>query len=296
MRAERGVTLAEMLAVLVGALCMAALVTPVLMQAEDVSDRSVCAAHLARLGEGLRLYAWERGGFLPDCGAASPLGGEVPDDGIHFPSRFDAPGTAAWPHVRAVGNQANLWLLVREGYAEAGLLVCPATADRPSLNRPDDPGAMGLLAMDPVTARLRPEEDRFLSRVAAGRCSYSYQNQFAHPGTDPAVAPPENATTHWRTHPPDLAVLADRNPYTRVQLTRQPVLSPDAAPAANSLNHHGAGQNVLYLSGRVEWHETPLAGPRREAGRRDDIYRPDDGRPDDPLNVPRAVRDSYLVP
>jgi hypothetical protein len=147
-----------------------------------------------------------------------------------------------------------------------------------------------------LSARATPEEQRFLSRVAAGRCSYSYQNQFVHPGTDPAVSPPDNATTHWLTHPPDLAVLADRNPHTRVQLTRQPIVSPDAGPLANSPNHHGAGQNVLYLSGEVQWHETPLAGPLREGGLRDHIYRPDDGPPDDPRNVPRSIRDSYLVP
>jgi len=296
MRARKGVTLAESLAVVVGMVCMATLAMSAISAGQDASHRTLCRANLARLGEALSMYAWDSGGFLPDCGAASPLGGEVPSDGRHFPSRFDAPGTADWPAVRAVGNQANLWILVRQGYAEPDLLVCPATADRPSLNRPQAGGVMGFLEMGPGTARPSAAEAYFLGHAAAGRCSYSYQNQFAHPATDPAVTPPENATTHWLVHPQDLAILADRNPYTRVQFTRQPILSADARPAANSLNHGGAGQNVLYLSGRVEWHETPLAGPTRTGGLRDNIYRPDEGRPDDPENIPRSLRDSYLVP
>ncbi|MDP6381251.1 MAG: hypothetical protein QF662_07905, partial [Phycisphaerae bacterium] len=68
-------------------------------------------------------------------------------------------------------------------------------------------------------------------------------------------------------------------------------------PEANSPNHGGEGQNVLYLSGEVRWHETPYAGAwRQEVDRRDNIYRPDEGDPTDLQNVPRHVLDSYLVP
>ena len=299
MGAKRGVTLIESLAVVMGLGCLMATFLPALLDAKDAAERTICARNLAHLGQAMLLWAGEHDGFLPDCGAASPFGGTVPQDRHHFPSRFDAPGTCAWPDVRAVGNQANLWLLVREGYADARLFVCPATSDKPSLNACGDAGAMGFYAMDLATPnRPTPAEDYFLKHVAAGRCSYSYQNQFAHPGTDSGVADPRNATTHRHLHPADLAILADRNPYTRpdLRMLRQPILSPDEAPEANSLNHHGRGQNVLYLGGHVEWHETPECGPLRADGRRDNIYRPDTGRPDDPENIPRSLRDSFLVP
>ena len=299
MGARRGVTLTESLAVVTGIACLVAVLVPTLQGAKDAADRAVCARNLWQLGQALLLYANDHEGYLPDCGAASPLGGAVPRDRRHSPSRFDAPGTCAWPHVRAVGNQANLWILVRERYAEPGLFICPATSDKPSLNRSDSPGTMGFYAMDlAIPNHPTPAEDYFLKHVAAGRCSYSYQNQFAHPRTDPGVSDSANATTHRLIHPPMLAILADRNPYTRpdLQMLRQPILSPDEAPAANSLNHHGAGQNVLYLGGRVEWHETPECGPLRPDGRRDNIYRPDAGRPNDPENIPRSRLDSFLVP
>jgi hypothetical protein len=275
---------------------LSAVFLPALMDAKDAADQLVCARNLSQLGEAMTLYARAHDGFLPDCGAASPLGGDVPDDGRHFPSRSDATGSCAWPAVRAVGNQANLWILVREGYADARLLICPATADKPSLNAASDPAILGFYALDPATGHATAPEARFLNRVAAGRCSYSYQNQFVHPGTGEATSDPRNGTTRLGVHPPGLAILADRNPYTRPQGTRQPLLSPDAFPEANSLNHRGTGQNVLALDGSVAWHETPECGAVRPDGSRDNIYWPDAGRPNDPENVPRSLGDSFLVP
>ena len=296
MGTRRGVTLTELLAAVGGMVCLTAVLCPALMEAKDSAEKTTCAANLSRIGEALRLYAGDHDGFLPDCGAASSLGGTPPADGRHVASRFNAPGSSAWPHVRAVGNQANLWILVQEGYAAARLFICPATSDRPSLNDDRSDAVMGFLAMDPATGCPTPAEDRFLKRVAAGRCSYSYQNQFVHPGTDPEVADSKNATTHILLYPATLAILADRNPYTRTDLVRQPVVSPADQPEANSPNHGGRGQNVLYLGGDVQWQESPRCGLPRSDGRYDNIYWPDAGPPDDPTNIPRTLDDSYLVP
>jgi len=296
MAARRAITLTEMLVTVGGLTCLFVALVPALVGAKDAANRAACAANLAQIGRALALYASEYDGDLPDCGAASPLGGAVPADGRHVPSRTTAPGTCAWPDVRAVGNQANLWLLVRGEYAEPEVFVCPATADRPSLNSADALGVMGFLAIDPATGRPVPAEAKFLQKIAAGRCSYSYQNQFAHPATDPQTARLGAATTNRAYHPMDLAVVADRNPYTRTDLTRQPTVSPDTHPDANSLNHHGTGQNVLYLSGEVHWQTSPWCGARRAEGVRDNIYWPDTGRPDDPHNLPRSPADSFLVP
>jgi len=300
MRSQRGITLTEMLVTTAGASCLVAMLLPALVEVRGSAERTVCAANLSRLGEALWLYATDHDGWLPDCGAASSLGGAVPGDGRHFASLWDSPGSCAWPSRRPVGNQANLWLLVRLGYASPRQFICPGTADRPSLNSAEDSAVLGFLAIRPETGSPTAEEQRFLGRVAAARCSYSYQNQFAHPATSPAVADPRNATTHTFLHPPTLAVLADRNPYTRPRGTRQPVVAAEDetedAPEPNSLNHGGAGQNVLYLNGEVAWHETPRCGPVRADGRPDHIYRPDAGAPDDPQNIPRAVDDAYLVP
>jgi competence protein ComGC len=296
MATRRAITLTEMLVTVGSLACLLAALVPAVTSTKDTAERTACAANLSQIGKALLVYAADHEGNLPDCGAASSLGGDVPDDGRHVASRFDAPGTCNWPRVRAVGNQANLWLLVREGYADAGLFVCPATADRPSLNGARASAVMAFVATDPATGKPVPDETRFFRRVAAGRCSYSYQNQLAHSETDPLVARPGAPTTHRAVHPSGLAVCADRNPYTRQPMTRQPTVSPEAEPEANSLNHHGAGQNVLYLSGEVRWADTPRCGALRCDGTRDHIYRPDEGDPTDPRNLPRSPADSFLVP
>jgi type II secretory pathway pseudopilin PulG len=296
MRITRGFTLIEMLGVVAGMSCLAMFLVPALDAATTLAQRSACAANLYHLGMALRLYAADYDGRLPDCGACSSACGPAPCDGRHVASRSNAPGTCNWPHVRAVGNQANLWILVREGYAAPRQFICPATSDRPSLNNPLSLSVMGFLALDPATGRSTPAEDRFLKRVAAGHCSYSYQNQFVHTGANPDLADPLNATTLVGLHPADLPILADRNPYTRTDLVRQPVVTPADHPEANSPNHGGTGQNVLYLQGEVEWHDSPRCGPVRDDGLPDNIYWPDSGNPTDPLAVPVDLKDSYLAP
>ena len=300
MNARRGITLVEMLAVVGGCACLIAVSLSATIGAKDAADRALCAANLYRLGQAFFLYAADNNDFLPDCGAYSLLGVPVPTQGSYdnyFPSRANAPGTVLWSaHTRDVGNQANLWLLVKQGYAEPELFVCPATADRLSLNGPRDPDVLGFLKVHPEAGWTDPAEKRFLSRVAAGRCSYSYQNQLAHPETDPQIMGCGPPTTNRSFNPSTLAILADRNPDTRTDYVRQPILLPAEQPEANSLNHHGTGQNVLYLSGEVRWHDTPRCGPVRADGLPDNIYWPDAGMPTDPNNIPRSAADSFLVP
>lgn len=296
MNGRRGITLTELLVTTASLGILLAALVPSTLSTRDAAHRTVCAANLSALGRALHCYAADYDGLLPDMGAASPLGGTVPTDGYHFPSHTDAAGSCAWPRVRSVGNQANLWLLVQGDYAAARQFICPATSDRPSLNSQSCREVMGFLAINPVTRMPTPAEKRFLSRVTAGRCSYSYQVQLAHPDTWLSDADMGASTTTLGLHPGRLAVLADRNPYTRTEIVRQPVISFQDDPEANSLNHNGAGQNVLYLSGEVEWHDTPRCGTVRADGLPDAIYRPDAGLPTDPLNVPRSLADSFLAP
>ncbi|MCX5685399.1 MAG: type II secretion system protein [Planctomycetota bacterium] len=296
MCARNGFTLTEMLAVIGVILCLSALLVPALTEVKDTSDSARCAANLSQIGKALLIYAAENDGFLPSCGAYSKRGDAPARDGKRLAGRWNAQGTCNWPKFVQVGNQANLWLLVRAGYADPRQFVCPATPDRPSLNAADDPSVMGFLQLVPDTAAKTPAEAWFVSRVTAARCSYSYQNQFVHPKVDPLVSDSRNATYNVLVHSSALPIMADRNPYTRLEGTNQPVLSPDEFPEANSLNHHGAGQNVLFLGGEVEWFDTPCCGLRDDEGFPDNIYTPKKGSPTDPENIPFSLDDTYLVP
>jgi prepilin-type processing-associated H-X9-DG protein len=104
------------------------------------------------------------------------------------------------------------------------------------------------------------------------------------------------------------AVMADKGPG--------PVSSPPAADApplemrrANSNNHGGAGQNVLYGDGHVDFQRTPYCGYRGDDGPGDNIYtaaaeKPTSGgltaKPQSGYfgrrYSPAAWGDSYLVP
>ncbi len=88
----------------------------------------------------------------------------------------------------------------------------------------------------------------------ATRCNFSnYQKNlaysFANPYPDAAAA---KSYKFGPTLPPTFAVAADLNP---------------GVPGANSKNHEGDGQNVLYTDGHVEFQTTNLCGVNH-----DDIY------------------------
>ncbi|MDK1031631.1 MAG: type II secretion system protein, partial [Planctomycetia bacterium] len=177
-------TLIEMLTVIGILSCLTGLMVPALTVTKDIAEQTFCAANLSNIGTALYVYADNHAGFLPDCGASSTLGGPVPADGKHFADAWDSPGTARYPSVQSAGNQGNLWLLVREGYLSAAAFTCPSTADSPSLNPADDVAITGFYQMDAAGAQPTPAEAQFLQEFSAGRCSYSFQNQFVHPVFD----------------------------------------------------------------------------------------------------------------
>lgn len=284
-----------MLVVLTSVALLAALVLGAYDAVCEEADKVCCAARLRGLGAILVAYAERSAGVLPDTGAASPIAGPVPDDGFHFPDAWDGPGTALWPDERRTGNVGNLYLLIRMGLARPDDFICPASGDQPAFG-PFCHQRFSFLAFKRSSLSLTDREKEFLRSHATRHCSYSYQNMLGHPLGDASVADPCAGRVLLHSSPPDLAVMADHNPYTQLQGEDRPCLDPQAHPLANSLNHAGRGQNVLYLNGAVTWHTTPLCGARLGDGTRDNIYRPGAGSVLDPENVPRHVRDSFLVP
>jgi type II secretory pathway pseudopilin PulG len=289
------ITLVELLVVVVCIALLAAALLGAYGAVRVEADKTLCAARLKGIGTAFLGYAKGNGGLLPDAGAASSLAGPIPDDGWHFPDRWDGRGTAFWPRERRTGNAGNLYLLVRLGLAEPRDFVCPASGDEPAFG-PFFEQRFSFLAFKRGSLSLTTREKEFLRLKATRHCSYSYQNMLGHRQGDPAVADPEAGSLHIDYAPPDLAIVADHNPYTQMRGENRPRVDPEAEPLANSLNHAGQGQNVLTVDGRVAWHATPLCGAVLGDGTRDHIYRPAAGAVRDPANIPRHVRDSYLVP
>lgn len=288
-------TLIELMLVVMIVLLLASLCMVVFEAACDRVNDVFCASQLHGLGKALFAYAESNRGYLPDTGAVSSMAVTLQPGGVSFQDTWDHPGTGQWPDSRHTGNQGNLYLLIRLGLATPEDFLCPATGDSPTPGK----GALwrtGFVAFREGADQFTDAEQRFYQEHATRHCSYSYQNMLGHRLCDPTVADPEAASLHVDRSPSDLAILADHNPYTCVRGTSRQCLDPDEQPAANSLNHGGRGQNVLYLDGRVQWHTTPECGAESLDGTRDNIYRPDRGGVTDPTNIPRHVKDSYLVP
>ena len=291
----RGFTLVEMMVVALCLCLLVALVMAALESACDQVNQALCSAQLSGLGKLLFVYAESYDGYLPDRGAISPLVGPVLPGGTHFSDTWDHPGTAQWPDSRHTGNAGNLYLLVRLQLAEPQDFLCPASGDQRALGSPSAKRT-SFMSFRKGSDQFTDQQWGFLQGKSGRHCSYSYQNVLGHIFGDPAVAAPQAAFVHLERSPRDLAILADHNPYTCIRGTNRECLDPDEHPMANSLNHAGRGQNVLYLDGRVMWQTSPECGATLPDGSRDNIYRPATGAVCDPQNIPRHEKDSYLVP
>ncbi len=133
------------------------------------------------------------------------------------------PGTAWWLVGKdpAKSNSANYFTLARGGYAGLDQLRCANACESP-VGRPA-PGQMDWARFDDV--------------------SVSGQNLFS--SYRPSM-----------TDGSRMVVLADRSPLVLRAVRGGPITAQD--PLANSPNHAGRGQNVLWTDGSSQWLATPV--------------------------------------
>ena len=157
----------------------------------------------------------------------------------------------------AVSTSAGLFVLVKNQGVAAEVFVCPATRGKPS----------------PYV--IRPTMTDFPS---ADHISYSYQ--YSLDGRALSVSAPGVSEMA-----DEMAILGDSNP---VFVDGQ--FRPDRI-GSSSDNHRRAGQNVLYLSGRVAWQKTPDVGVGGN-----NIYLIDGVDDYQGVETPTDDADSFLLP
>ena len=135
-------------------------------------------------------------------------------------------------------NSANLYTLVRTDHARLADLACPGNEVAPTVRR--DPAATDWRDIHEVS---------YSYRVTEG---YQPLWRLSLPGPMRVAA-----------NPARVVVLADRSPVTLKIAAGDP-----ADPFANSPNHGGRGQHVLFADGSVGW----TTDPRLESG--DNIWLP----------------------
>lgn len=230
---RRAFTLMETLVLIAIAIVLLSIFIPYLGWIRESSRRITCADNLRQIRNALQNYARDNNGDFP----------RVVYDQTRFPEGYaaftgpdaDDPFAENSP-VKPSDVTASLWLLVRCGYInDTRVFICPSTSD----------------FRDVMTdASGRRVEPRQRGNFRGPRnLSYSYASPFS-------------SAAGFRmndTKPGGFALMADKNPGRPAAM-----VAPDSSPRdlakANSPNHRGAGQNVLYADGSVGFIRTPYCG------------------------------------
>jgi type II secretory pathway pseudopilin PulG len=262
-----GITLVDVLVVLVLIGLLVALWVPMITRTNERARRFRCQNNLQVINNALTNYrnlghGWPRVTYVP---GAKP---DVSGGGSDAPDPFKAGG----PPANNV--PAALFLLVRTQELNPAFLVCPAAA----------------------TGRYAPDRLAFGEDGAAARSNftdvktnlgYSFFVTYSEWGDKSA------GSTIGQ------AVVADLNPGTSTQPSATPARGAGKAVASpqvsveeyrrqNSNNHAKRGQMVLFDNGSVEWYVTPFAGFNA-----DNIYSTQKGTI---VDTPAREEDAILLP
>ena len=248
-RAPRGLTLVDVCIVLVMCAILFGVVVPTFIgRSREQGNRVKCASNLRQIGQGIQMYANENKGNFPRA-LYDGVGGT--------PTEYTAPlfGNPFLPGGPGPNDvTAALFLLLRTQDLTSEVFVCPSS----QCDRWDYAGRQ-------VTAVSNFPSRQYLS--------YSYVN----PYPTPEVVAKGFKLNYTLTS--DFAIAADMNPGAPAVVTAAPNWSKKQMATANSRNHNGDGQNVLYADGHVEFQNTPFCGmqrfPARGAGPtgfRDNVY------------------------
>lgn len=224
-----GFSLVELLVLLAILVVLVSIFVPFLLRARETERRVRCTDNLRVIQNALKAYATANGNNLPRV-TYEP--GRNPTGYVAYTGADSADPFARGSGVRANDATASLWLLVRAGLVGPERFVCPSTDD----------------SVSPQPAEQR---SNFAGR---DHLSYSYASPFS-------AAPGYRLNTDLLKF--DFAVLGDMNPGTG---GGDDVTAPGhdadafALARANSNNHGGSGQNVLYADGHVQFQPTPYAG------------------------------------
>jgi prepilin-type N-terminal cleavage/methylation domain-containing protein/prepilin-type processing-associated H-X9-DG protein len=242
---RKGFTLVELLVVIGIIALLISILLPSLNRARETANRVKCGSNLRQIGQAILLYSNENKGSYPRTKYnAGSNANSYHVDGNPGTTVVDQFKTTPWSGYENDPIMA-MFLLIRTQDITAEVFVCPSSND---------------------------EKDNYGSAAGANaqnKGSFTAKKNFSYSITNPYPnTAAVNSGYRWNsTLGAEFAVAGDINPGNdngySVGSANENSSAKDMQKA-NSPNHQGAGENVLYGDGHVEFQQNPFCGTKRD--------------------------------
>jgi prepilin-type N-terminal cleavage/methylation domain-containing protein/prepilin-type processing-associated H-X9-DG protein len=243
---RKGFTLVELLVVIGIIALLISILLPSLNRARETANRVKCGSNLRQIGQAILLYSNENKGAYPRGIYDATKTNNFHKDATNGGGVVDPFKSAPWTGTTYVNDPlVAMFLLIRTQDITAEVFVCPSSNDE----------------KDTYGTAAGANAQNHGSFTDKKNFSYSLANPYP---TTTAV----NSGYRWNsTLGAEFAVAADVNPGKAnsydVSVANEFSSAKDMQKA-NSPNHQGAGENVLYGDGHVEFQQNPFVGTKRD--------------------------------